>query len=420
MMTLRSLEQGWRAMRRPFFFLLFILTGCTHVAPHAPLVVTEIESTGLPQSGQWRDGFDVADMNGDGHLDILHGAPRKGPFVPFIFLGDGKGTFARWRDAHFPPLPYDYGDIKAGDVNGDGVLDIALSSHLRGLTVLVHEARGHYAPWSEGMQLRAPGAFPNEEAFASRAIALADWNGDGALDVLALNEGPSRFVLSPLGSDALAIFLNRSGGTWQRVQSKQRLSGFGTDLAMGDVDGDGRVDAVAASLVTGARRLLHRTTGVTDLSSLPKNAITTAVAVADRDIFAATFVVDRGKARSALQVVRVRGEADTANELWSSTERVMLSAIATGDLDSDGDRDAIALRDDGALMLFTFARGAFARDTVVPAPERYRGCNGHDLQLADIDGDGHAEVIASYAGDVKATTCVSGGGFAVWRVHSGL
>jgi len=32
---------------------------------------------GLPRQGQWRNGFDVADMNGDGHLDIVFGPSRK-------------------------------------------------------------------------------------------------------------------------------------------------------------------------------------------------------------------------------------------------------------------------------------------------------------------------------------------------------
>ena len=393
----------------------------------APLVLAEID-TGLPQSGQWRDGFDLADMNGDGHLDVLHGSPRKGPFVPMIFLGDGHGRFARWREAHFPPLPYDYGDIKAGDVNGDGLMDIALSSHLRGLAVLISEGNGHYAPWGEGLVLRPPGQFPDEETFASRAIALTDWNGDGALDLLALNEGPSRFVTAPLASDALAIYLNR-GGVWQRVHSAQRLSGFGSDLAVGDVDGDGRKDALAGSMVTGVRRLLHRSgkdspETVDDLPWLPARAITTAVALADLDpargdeLLAATLTVQAGIACSALDSA---GAHKGGTLLWSAAERVAITSIATGDVDGDGDRDVMALRDDGALMTFTMNGGALQRDATVRFPERYTGCTGYDVQIADLDGDGRGEVLASYAGEgatMAGAICPAGGGFAVWRVNS--
>ena len=58
--------------------------------------------TGLPRGGQWRYGFVLADMNGDGKLDIVHGPARRRPGPPVIFLGDGGGRWRRWTTA-FPP-----------------------------------------------------------------------------------------------------------------------------------------------------------------------------------------------------------------------------------------------------------------------------------------------------------------------------
>ncbi|HVR28811.1 MAG TPA: VCBS repeat-containing protein, partial [Thermoanaerobaculia bacterium] len=99
---------------------------------------------GLPRQGQWRQGFDVADINGDGHLDIVHGPLRKGSYQPVVFLGDGAGSWRAWEDVTWPELAYDYGDAAVGDVNGNGLLDVALGIHLRGVLVLIQEEPGRF------------------------------------------------------------------------------------------------------------------------------------------------------------------------------------------------------------------------------------------------------------------------------------
>jgi hypothetical protein len=121
------------------------------VRPSARLRFTPF-GRGLPSSGQWRDGFAIADMNGDGHPDIVFGPPRKAPgAVPVIFLGDGQGSWSRWRETKFPPLAYDYGDVQVGDFNGDGRLDLAFAVHLRGLIVLLGDGKGGFTDASEGL-----------------------------------------------------------------------------------------------------------------------------------------------------------------------------------------------------------------------------------------------------------------------------
>ena len=125
--------------------------------------------SGLPRQGRWRDGFDIADMNGDGHLDIVFGPARKGRSQPNIFLGNGAGSWSPWQ-ATYPRLPYDYGDAAAADFNKDGQMDLALAAHLRGIVVLVGDGSGSFRAWSDGIPLAGVNGQGGAGAFSLRAI----------------------------------------------------------------------------------------------------------------------------------------------------------------------------------------------------------------------------------------------------------
>lgn len=389
--------------------------------------------TGLPTAGQWRDGFALADMDGDGSVDVLHGPARKGRSLPVIFRGDGAGRFAPWREAHFPPLPYDYGDIQAADLNRDGTMDIAIASHLRGLATLIGEGAGHYAPWGDGLALRLPGEFREERNFTSRAIALADWNADGAIDLLALNEGPSRFGDVPIQEVALALYLNR-GGYWERIASEPALSGFGDSIATGDVDGDGRIDALAGTQMAAARELLQHNTGTgvaaLPVQSLPERATATAVALHDFDrdqrdeLLIATRALQGARRCSGLQWIRraPRGR-EKLDWLWSEATLDPIVTLLAADIDRDGNDDLIALRRDGEILLFAGNRRGFSRDGTIALPAHFAGCNAFDADVGDFDRDGHPDLLVAYAGDAAAgafggKVCESGGGFAAWRLSA--
>lgn len=389
---------------------------------------TAIE-TGLPARGQWRDGFDLADMNGDGRLDLLHGPARKERTPPHIFLGDGQGRFQEWKTTHFPPLPYDYGDVKAADVNADGRLDIALTAHLHGLTVLINEGGGHYAPWNRGLVLRPPAESVQEPVFTSRALAVTDWNRDGKPDLLALNEGPSRLGGSGITA-ALGLWFNRDG-LWDLAKPEQALNSFGEAIAVGDIDGDGNPDALIGTNVAGNRLLLQKGDGnlysPRELRSLPLEAAVTAVALHDFDgdgsdeAIAAARAVENTQFCTVLQVVRAAGSGkETALALWSAVSRDSIAALAVGDIDRDGHDDLVAVREDSEILTFAGARRSFSRDIGLAPPEAVRDCTVFDAQLADIDADGNLELIVAYAGEDglgDTTNCRGNGGFRAWRLY---
>ena len=392
---------------------------------------------GLPQSGQWRDGFALADVNGDGHLDLVHGPARKSLRPPVIFLGDGQGGWRPWREATFPPLAYDYGDARVGDLNGDGHADLVFAVHLRGLIALVGDGRGRFTNASRGLGFTAgAGEAPN---FSSRAIRLLDWNGDGRLDILALGEGP-RLVLSPGSggpapgqSYGVAVYLNQTDGSWVRRDGgagSTRI--FGASLALGDFDGDGRTDFATGSSVLGRTDIVNLARGdggwtPVAVPQVRARAYVRAVAAADFD---GDGRADLAVAYESFEGQTWRGGVDVllpqADGTWR--RRALAAAagqrgvwtLATGDLDGDGCADLVALTGRGELWVFLGdGRGGFTRErtTVPPFPG---GCRGAHLALADLDGDGRHDIVASFADEPSSASprehCPSQGGLTAWRV----
>lgn len=189
---------------------------------------------GLPQRDQWRHGFEMVDFDGDGLLDLVHPPARKAGGGPAVFLSDADAGWRRADEISFARFPYDYGDVAVADFNGDGRLDMALAVHLRGVVVLVDDGQGRFVPWSEGIGFVAPGS-NQPQGFSSRAIVAVDWNGDGRPDVAALGEGPRlenpRAGGRPdaLGSRGVVLFLNQGDGTWKVYEQ-----GTGDDQVFGD------------------------------------------------------------------------------------------------------------------------------------------------------------------------------------------
>jgi hypothetical protein len=394
--------------------------------------------TGLPTQGQWRDGFDLADVDGDGKLDLVHGPPRTGQPVPRIFLGDGRGNWRLWREAKYPQLPYDYGDAAAGDLDGDGHVDLVLSSHLRGFAALRGDGRGGFTSMGRGLELAALGGGA-AAPFSSRAFRLVDWNADGRLDILALGEGP-RLDLQRGGNKrglagaamGVALFLNGGKDGWRRADHRDPADGiFGQAIAVGDFDADGRRDFVTASGILGRTDLVYLGTADGDWRQLTVPAIrqfayVRAVASADfdgdgRDDLAIGYLsYELETWRSGVDLLLARsGDTFERQVLTSVEDKTGVFALATGDLDGDHARDLVALTGNGETMIFLGdGHGRFTHEKT-PPPAWTGLCRGVHAELRDLDGDGRDDVIAAFAEESSDSTgeqrCPQGGGIAAWK-----
>jgi hypothetical protein len=393
--------------------------------PAAHRVTFEPFENGLPKHGQWRNGFVVADMNGDGHPDIVHGLPRKGGIKPMIFLGDGKGHWQQWATT-FPQVPFDYGDVAVGDLNGDGKLDLVVASHLRGITAMLGDGKGNFTLWSQGIEFKEPGKGDNSPPFSSRAIQIFDWNHDGKPDILAAGEGP-RLAVSrgnnsssneafDQGARGFRVYLNQGNGTWV-AKNEKNSELFGDAITSGDFNGDGIPDFVMGSSIMGYRSIVGY--GQPDGSwkraeiDALRPSIVTALATAD---------FDHGVWRTGIDILYSRpGDTWERRPLSNEEGRNGIYALTVGDLSGDGARDLVALTGNGGSWIFLGdGKGWFVREDSTPVTAGDSGCRGYHAVLADLDGDGKDELVASFAGEGASQAgvpqCESGGSLRAWKV----
>lgn len=364
---------------------------------------------GLPRTGQWRHGFAVADMNGDGAPDLVFTSPRKNPGPPVIFLNEGKGQWRRWEGTHFPSLPFDYGAVAAADFDGDGANDLAVGSHYTGVTVVHGDGRGTFTA-------SVPGLSFGGAAFSSRAVVTTDWNGDGRIDVAALSDGPR--PLTPGVQLGVTIFENL-GTQWKPLRASVSDPLFGDSLAVGDVDGDGLPDLVTASHASGEQRVL-RQFGTLEPRPLATQLAPVYVRAADLHDFDGDgrdeILVAYSSLATGQRTIGIDLVAATPRRVWEEEGGRDIFAVAAGDINGDGAADAVAVTTDGSILTFRGdGHGVLTRDADIEPPDWLRGCAGYAVRLADLNGDGRDEIIAAFAGEGG---CPSGGGIEVWTTRA--
>jgi uncharacterized protein (TIGR03437 family) len=135
----------------------------TFVAP----AIYALGTNYLPPSGA---NLRVADLNGDGSLDLIAPADDK----ISVFLGRGDGTFRAPSDYVLDPN-FNAADVAIGDFNGDGVPDLAIARYESAVTLMLGNGDGSF---------RAGPSFASATGTNFCLISTGDFNGDGIPDLV--------------------------------------------------------------------------------------------------------------------------------------------------------------------------------------------------------------------------------------------
>ncbi|MEI6078634.1 MAG: FG-GAP-like repeat-containing protein, partial [Verrucomicrobiota bacterium] len=307
----------------------------------APPVVLQLGTGGEEEMA-------AADLTGDGKLDLV--------FLDYNFNAVGvlqnlctPGSIT--TNSFGPRVNFAVGSGPVGvalqDLDGDGKPEI-VTANLGGGTISVLRNLGTAS-------MITTNSFAPAVNFAGptsvRAVAIADMDGDGKPDVVALN------WVSGSYNSAVSVFRNVS--TLRNIAFASRVDFPGLSycykMAIGDMDEDGKLDAVFVSFAKGQSVSVYRNTGA------PGNFTTNSFAPR----------VDFGLGG------------------WGN-------GVTLGDLDGDGKPDVAAVTQSSSqLSLFRniSAPGSFSSSSLAGRLNFASGTNPYGVAIGDLDGDGRPEVV---------------------------
>jgi hypothetical protein len=289
----------------------------------------------------------IADVNRDGKPDLI--AQHLLQRAVTVHLGDGAGKFAAATGSpiKLAAMP---GDIKLGDVNGDGSPDLCVAQGDRkAVEVFLNNGGGRFSP--------APGSpFPVRapEGFILSGLELIDLNEDGKLDLVTTSDKHNSFG---------ALLGDGRGGFAAGPTTKFPAGSGNFAFAFGDLDGDGRPDVAITN--SGGGEFLETT-----------------------------------------RVIVMSGDGKGSFRLLSETDAPVSPRYLTlGDMNGDGRPDLVFVhggnRRCGVSVLLNEGGGKFK-----PGPGYDLGAEAFGVAVADVNQDKRNDLIVA---SVDSVTVLLGG-----------
>lgn len=351
----------------------------------------------------------AADLDGDGDIDLVLAVHNEFESAGAVELLEnlGGGVFAPAQ-----PLPSLLQParilVRIGDIDGDGALDVvstaaSTSSLLPRLRVSWGVGDGSFLP---DVPIQIPGGLTPTQSYLPYIVDLevGDLDGDGVDDIVVIQGSD----LSPDGVTTLCR-TPTDPRVFQDVTRPNQPSVIG-DVVLGDLDGDGDLDAVTEGLlfenVFGACVLDPK--GSLPAPDFDTGPLNPALVIADVDGDGIGDVVgDAQDSPFGSDIVLLRSNGDSTFE---SFERILVEAnderrpgpLTALDYDGDGDVDLFVgnrfpsgptnLVPGTGVLMQNDGSGAFSRvlacgQSTIPSQPR-------KVIAADLDGDGLDDIVA--------------------------
>jgi len=333
--------------------------------------------------GSGVNGVAVADMDGDGMQDIV--SANFSSATVSVLLNNNQSTFAAKTEYPTGGSPW---SVALVDLNHDGKLDAIVNDVLE---VMLGDGAGGFGPRSSFY------------GFTSYGIAVADFNGDGNLDI-ATAEG-----IEPPGFSLVGVLPgNGAGGFGTRAEYTAGTRPVGVVAA--DLDFDGFPDLVTANRDANSISILMNTgTGSFGAKSdLAAGTTPNFIATGDLNGDGIPDVVVTNGASNNVSIYLGTGSSLSAQV--QASVGAGPNSVAIGDVNGDGKADLVVANGSAGTVSVLIGNGtgtAYARTDLAV------GNSPLAVAIRDMDGDGIPDIVvgSQTGGTITILPGLGGGAF---------
>jgi hypothetical protein len=345
----------------------------------------------------------IADLDGDGRPDLIIPDSYAGEISIYQNISTNgsltAGSFA--PRVVLPMLPTSGTNpyrVVAADLDGDGRLDIiALNPDSNVVSILRNiSSPGTITANSFAVRIDLPGGN------VMRGLAVQDLNGDGRPEIVTGNNGDNTVSifqnLSTVGNIAFAARVDFPAGNGA------------SSVAIGDLDGDGQPDLAVANINDGTISVLRNTGIGGNISTnsfatkvdFPALATPFPIAIGDLDGDGKLDLVVGGNENS--QAISVYRNTSTVGSITTNSFAPhvdfaapgWVNSLALADLDGDGKIDiAVVSQLSSVFSIFknVSTPGSFTSTSLAGRVDYPTGWNPNGVVIGDLNGDGRPDVV---------------------------
>jgi len=310
--------------------------------------------TGLTPYLTGKTPFDVAagDFNNDGNLDLFV-VNNVGSFGTPL-RGSSNGTFAV-QSGVFDSNTFSPADAALADFNGDGILDVAMAENGSNKVSVFLGMGDIHLKFQPGVDY-AVGANPI-------SIAAGDFNGDGKPDLVVADIG------GPAGAN-LSVLLNKGDGTGTFLPAVPYGAGTNpNEVQVGDFNGDGKLDIAVANFSSNNVSILLGNGDGTfqNAHNFPAGTNPAALTVADFNGDGKLDLAVANYGSGDVSVLLGNGDG-TFNTQTRYPAGSLPNSIAAADFNNDGAPDLVVANKGGNVSILLNRAGSTLSSSSSPNP----------------------------------------------------